>query len=605
MSFCDVIVPGPWWNSLTYELPANESALPGSRISVPVGRGRRIGWIEGVTSAPPEDGKFVLRKAGPLLDPAPLLAPRMLSLLQWGGKTFLCGTGEMIQTALPGPFLSKKTPVDLPGPQERPAEGEYREFPLYLQNDGERWARASVELGENTPFLALFPEQTSAEAFHASLPLSLREKTLLWPSTGGAALLKAWRTARGGEWTGVVGGPGAVFAPLPALSCIFVDEESSGGYRSYKWPYLHSRTLAGRRARLEGALLLLGGRIPSSRLYLRCRPKFQNPPRRGMVKFVDMKKGIASESPGVSGTLPLTAPFLEETQKCLEQGRTALWLLDRKGYAGEVACEECGNPVWCKACGSVMAWEERKGRLRCSSCGALAPLPEVCPICRGVLLRGKRPGLEALYTAARSTAPSDLPVLLKEDQNIRGKKNRRALKASFSKGGIVAGTRSVLSLCDLLDVGFAGWIDADAEARRVAFQAKFTAYSMAWESLWRGNGREDRVLVLQSRRPGSGWQKALLSGWEVFWRQELKERKELDLPPFFFLLEVKAPSQESKESIMAALENGGLVPMDPGDPALRFWVSVQSLAGVAEMLAPFYSIGNSTAGFPEISVWID
>ena len=605
MSFCDVIVPGPWWNSLTYELPANESALPGSRISVPVGRGRRIGWIEGVTSAPPEDGKFVLRKAGPLLDPAPLLAPRMLSLLQWGGKTFLCGTGEMIQTALPGPFLSKKTPVDLPGPQERPAEGEYREFPLYLQNDGERWARASVELGENTPFLALFPEQTSAEAFYAFLPLSLREKTLLWPSTGGAALLKAWRTARGGEWTGVVGGPGAVFAPLPALSCIFVDEESSGGYRSYKWPYLHSRTLAGRRARLEGALLLLGGRIPSSRLYLRCRPKFQNPPRRGMVKFVDMKKGIASESPGVSGTLPLTAPFLEETQKCLEQGRTALWLLDRKGYAGEVACEECGNPVWCKACGSVMAWEERKGRLRCSSCGALAPLPEVCPICRGVLLRGKRPGLEALYTAARSTAPSDLPVLLKEDQNIRGKKNRRALKASFSKGGIVAGTRSVLSLCDLLDVGFAGWIDADAEARRVAFQAKFTAYSMAWESLWRGNGKEDRVLVLQSRRPGSGWQKALLSGWEVFWRQELKERKELDLPPFFFLLEVKAPSQESKESIMAALENGGLVPMDPGDPALRFWVSVQSLAGVAEMLAPFYSIGNSTAGFPEISVWID
>ena len=56
---------------------------------------------------------------------------------------------------------------------------------------------------------------------------------------------------------------------------------------------------------------------------------------------------------------------------------------------------------------------------------------------------------------------------------------------------------------------------------------------------------------------------------------------------------------------MAALEKGGLVPMDPGDPALRFWISVKSLAGVAEMLAPFYSIGNSTAGFPEISVWID
>ena len=605
MAFCDVIVPGPWWNSLTYELPGDEAALPGSRISVPVGRGRRVGWIERVTSVPPADGKFILRKAGPLLDPAPLLTPRMLSLLQWGGKTFLCGTGEMIQTALPAPFLSKKTPVDLPAPQEKMTGGEYRESCIYLLNDGDRWTRASADLETNTPFLALFPEQTSAEAFYAFLPLSLREKTLLWPSTGGAALLKAWRRAHGGELAGVVGGPGAVFAPLPALLSIFVDEESSGGYRSYKWPYLHSRTLAGKRARLEGSLLLLGGRIPSSRLYLRCRPEFQAPPRRSMVKFVDMKRGMASESPGVSGSIPLTSPFLDETLKCLEQGRTALWLLDRKGYAGEVACEECGNPVWCKACGSVMAWEERKGRLRCSSCGALAPLPEVCPICRGVLLTGKRPGLEALYTAARSTAPSELPVLLKEDLNIRGGKSHRAVKTSFNRGGIVVGTRSVLSLCDLLDVGFAGWIDADAEARRVAFQAKFTAYSMAWESLWRGNAKEDRVVVLQSRRPGSGWQKALLSGWEVFWHEELRERKELELPPFFFLIEVKAPSEESKESIMAALERGGLVPMDPGEPALRFWISVKSVAEVAEILAPFYSIGNSKIGFPEISVLID
>ena len=605
MPFCDVIVPGPWWNSLTYELPGDVSPLPGSRISVPVGRGRRIGWIEGVHTDPPADTNFTLRKAGPLLDSAPLVAPRMLSLLQWGGRTFLCGTGEMFQTALPASFLSKKTPVELPLQDEGKRGGTYREKCLYLQDDSDRWSAALEELKENTPFLALFPEQYSAEGFFASLPPDLRERTLLWPSTGGDSLLKAWLKGHGGGLAGIVGGPGAVFAPLPTLASLFVDEESSGAYRSYKWPYLHSRTLAGKRARLEEAFLLLGGRIPSSRLFLRCRPRFQDPPRRGMVKFVDMKKGTASESRGVEGTLPLTTPFLEETQKCLEKGRTALWLLDRKGYAGEIACEECGLAVRCEDCGSIMAWEERKGRLRCSSCGAAAPIPEACPACRGVLLTGKRPGLEALFTAARSTAPANLPVLLKEDQNFRGKKTRRALQSTFGGGGIVLGTRSVLSLCDLLDVGFSGWIDADAEGRSVAFQAKFNAYSMAWESLWRGNSRGDRILVLQSRRPGYGWQKALLTGWEVFWRQELKERKELGLPPFSFLIEVKAPSETVKESIMAALEKSGQAPMDPGDPPLLFWVSVESMARIAEVLSPFYSIGNSTAGFPEISVWID
>ncbi len=77
------------------------------------------------------------------------------------------------------------------------------------------------------------------------------------------------------------------------------------------------------------------------------------------------------------------------------------------------------------------------------------------------------------------------------------------------------------------------------------------------------------------------------------------------MPPFSFLVEVKSPSEEIKESIMAALENSGFAPMDPGDPPFLFWVSAQSIGGIADLVSPFYSIGNSSAGFPEISVWID
>ncbi len=77
-------------------------------------------------------------------------------------------------------------------------------------------------------------------------------------------------------------------------------------------------------------------------------------------------------------------------------------------------------------------------------------------------------------------------------------------------------------------------------------------------------------------------------GWDHFWNDELRERRELELPPFSFLLEIKSPSQRLKESIMAKLEETGLVPMDPGEPPLVFWVTVPSPSRVQNALAPFF-----------------
>lgn len=97
----------------------------------------------------------------------------------------------------------------------------------------------------------------------------------------------------------------------------------------------------------------------------------------------------------------------------------------------------------------------------------------------------------------------------------------------------------------------------------------------------------------------------MIRGWDRFWSEELRERKDLGLPPFSFLLEISSPSRELKESIMAKLEETGLYPMDPGEPPLVFWITVPSPARVHTILAPFFSIENSRTGFPEITVWID
>lgn len=603
MPFCDVLLPGPWWNSLTYETPV--PAEPGARVIVPVGRGVRIGVVESARETPPDDRSFSLRSIREFPDEGALLPPDMLDLLLWGGRTFLCGAGVMLTVVLPPQFLADRAPLPPFSQPVAPSQREYEETFLYDCDDEARWGQLRGILERRSSFIALFPEQALAKAFWKDLPASLKEKSILWPSTGGKKLRDAWLSVRQGTVAGVVGGPGAVFAPLPEGGTIVVDEESSRAHSAYKWPHVHSRTIAGRRARVGGAHLVLSGRLPSSRIALRDDVVSRDRPARNDIRFVDIRKGFASESLGISGSLSLSKALFDETRACMDAKRVSLWILDRKGYAGEVACEECGSAVLCSQCGSVMAWEEKKNRLRCSACGAVRPFPEVCPACRGPLLTGKRPGLEALYAIAQTLASDACPAVFWEDERPTGEKKRRELAGKMSSGGIVVGTRGTLAACDSVDVGFVAWVDADAEARNVAFQAKFTAFSMIWESLWRGRGAKDRVLLLQSRRPGSGWQRGVALGWPHFWRDELEERREFGLPPFSFLLGIRCPSLEAKRGIMARLEQTAIAPMDPDETALSFWATVPSMDRIRRALAPFFSIGNSGRGFPEITVWID
>lgn len=606
-SYCDGIIPGPWWNSLTYEV--SEVCPRGARIKAPVGKTMRYGVVESCFPSLPKGEKYILRKAQAVPDGRPLLTEGEMDLIQWTGRTFLCSRGEILKIAVPPSVLSSSTPLfgasQCLSPKIANAESRYRENFLFDCRREWRWEKLVESLEAGGGFLALFSEQLLATAFFNLLPPSLKESSLLWPPTGGKRLSSAWMAVRTGEVSGVVGGPGAVFAPLKNLASVIVEEESSGAYRTYRRPFLNMRTIAARRARLEKAALTLSGRLPSSRVYLRGKPKCPQRPPRGAVKFVDLTDTFSPEFQGISGGLPLSQSLFAGTEKTLASGRSALWLLDRKGYAAEVACEDCGNALHCSSCGRVMAWEEKKGRLRCSGCGKISSLPSSCPVCRGTILAGKRPGLEALLPVARGIIPDHERVFIWDGSKGASKKSVTALQKALAGGGIVLGTRAALALCDLTDVGFAAWIDADSEVRGVAYGAKFTAYSMMWESLWRGPSSSDRVVLIQSRRPGSGWQKAMVRGWDDFWGQELKERKELGLPPFSFLMEIRSPSLKVKDSIISMLEEKGLPPMDPGDPPLTLWTTASSPEAVQKTVAPLFSIGNSKVGFPEITLWLD
>ena len=587
----DVVIPGPWWTPLTYV--ADRSLPVGARVRVPLGRGTRVGFVLGSAG----DGALpkTLRPVSELLDEGNVLGDDLWDLARWMGRAFLCGVGQALQAICPAELLKGEPVSTILHPVASGAV--LRESSCFTPWDGARleFYLHGLESGKRT--LLLFPERRMAKAFFDHLPPSLRAESVLWPSTGGKRLWGIWKTVREGAFRIVVGGPGGVFAPfVPEM--IVVDDESNPGYIAQRAPRVSSRSLAGRRAGYLGVELLLGGRMPSSKTFLRSSPECGVLPDRRSLVFVDMRRSLKAEARGVEGTLPLTVSLLERTRAALNQGRHVLWILDRRGEAAEVFCSDCGSPVTCSRCGGIMRFEGGEVALRCVRCGARRALESACSVCRGALWMGRRPGLEALAEIAGRLIRG-YPILRHEAAG------RGADKAGAS---LILGTRGALALCDTLDVGLAAWLDLDAELRRPEYGARFHVFSMLWESLWRGRSPSDaegRFVLVQSRSSGSAWRDILARGWGCFWRDELNNRRELDLPPFGLLVQIEPSRGEDREALVRSLENANFFVMDPGENSLPFWVNAVSSEALGQALAPRFGIERSRLGFPAVTVWAE
>ena len=586
------VFPAPWWTPLSYSWETE--LAEGLRVSAPLGRGGRIGVTVDA------GGGYDESKTKPLsavIDECPPLPPELWKLIKWFGATWFIGTGFAMKTLLPSKFFSKEK---LPQRPERESGGKFAAECFYSTDYKKRWERYRAALEEGTPALALFPEAVMARAFWESLPPSARDGGALWPETP-ARRWKLWKLALAGELRFIVGPPGAAFVPLSGLSTIIMDDENNGGWRSQNHPVFNARPLLGKRAEFTGARFLLGGSMPSSKIFLGMKPQCEERGNDARLVFVDTKEAQAAEFASLSGKLPVSVPLLRETAAARARGGWAMWLLDRKGYAGELYCEECGWTARCPRCGSAMRWEERRGRLRCVSCGERAPLPERCPNCGGLLMRGSRPGLEALFERAEGALRGSCGSVLLFQNDEEKIPTAEELIKQYPHGALLIGTRKLLSLCGGLAPSVIGWIDAGAEARSEGYDARARAYAMLWESMWRGGG--ERRAVVQSRRPGAGWQDGLRRGWGSFWTRELRERRELELPPFVPMIKITA-SRAVAEEIAGKLADSD---MDfwQSDEDGALWVRTKRFAALSAILAPYFDISRSGKAFPSVLLYLD
>jgi primosomal protein N' (replication factor Y) (superfamily II helicase) len=361
-----------------------------------------------------------------------------------------------------------------------------------------------------------------------------------------------WWRIREGEARVVVGARSAVFAPLPDLGLLVVDEEHEASYKQEDSPRYHARDVAVMRARLEGAAVVLGSATPSleshtnalkgkyARLALPARIGARGLPR---VEVVDRREVLRA------GGDPVLTPLLRDALAArLTRGEQALLLLNRRGYATSLLCRECGQSASCPNC-SVLLTVHQGGRdAQCHYCAFQSRAPRACAFCKGEYLRLAGYGTEKVVEAVKAALPKARVDRLDRDRASRRGEIARVL-AAFAAGetDVLVGTQLIAKGHDFPRVTLVGVVDADVGLGMPDFRAAERTFQLLTQVAGRA-GRADLAgeVILQSHLPDHyALQLACAQDYAAFYDREMEFRRTMAYPPAAALVNVLLRSREA------------------------------------------------------------
>jgi primosomal protein N' (replication factor Y) len=354
-----------------------------------------------------------------------------------------------------------------------------------------------------------------------------------------------WWRIREGEARITVGARSAVFAPVPDLGVIVVDEEHDGAYKQDESPRYHGRDVAVMRARLEGCPVLLGSATPSVESHsnaLKGKYVGLDMPRRigtrrlPRVEIVDRREMIKA------GGDPILGPALREALAArLERGEQALLLLNRRGYATSLLCRECGEQAMCPNCSVSLTLHRGGSRALCHYCGHDSRAPASCTSCHGAYLRLTGFGTEKVLEAVQAALPAARVERLDRDRASRRGVLADVL-ARFEAGeiDILVGTQMIAKGHDFPRVTLVGVVDADVGLGMPDFRSAERTFQLLTQVAGRaGRGDVPGEVLLQSHLPDHyalGF--ACAQDYAGFFEREMEFRRTLAYPPTVALLNV-------------------------------------------------------------------
>jgi primosomal protein N' (replication factor Y) len=376
-----------------------------------------------------------------------------------------------------------------------------------------------------------------------------------------------WHRIRRGEARVVIGTRSAVFAPMPELGLILVDEEHDGSYKQEETPRYHGRDVAVMRAKLLGCAVVLGSATPSleswqnaergryARVEIRERVQARPLPK---VETIDMRE----EFRATGQEQMFSRRLIEETQATIDRGEQVIILINRRGYSFVVMCRSCGEKLECENCAISLTYhkggdehslngEARVGqRMECHYCGYRRTVPKVCPKCQSEHLyylgAGSQQGeerLQELFPGAR------IGRMDRDTVRSRGDMERLLGRLHSGEINLLVGTQMIAKGHDIHGVTLVGVVGADFALGLPDFRAAERVFQLLTQVSGRaGRGELPGKVLVQTYQPDHYVnQFAREHDYTGFAARELYFRRAMRYPPFSVLANVIVQSERLEE----------------------------------------------------------
>ncbi|WP_428769089.1 primosomal protein N' [Treponema sp. HNW] len=575
---------------------ANKTAVPaqtGCRAQVMFGNRRMTAFIVGTYKELPSSIDFPvekIREIGRVIDEKPLFTEELIRLALWMESYYLCGRGEALSAMLPSGKREAQTSLfsadfeagefeahPLSNEQQTAVDAilsEKKHLMHYLYGSTgsgktEVFLRlADKTLAEDKGVIYLVPEiGLTKQVIDAVTGRFGETAAVLHSGLTGSEKLAQWRRIAEKKARVVIGARSAVFAPVPDLGLIIIDEEHDSSYKSGNSPRYSARQIAMKRCADCAIPLVMGSATPSveawhlMRAERICEHRLTKRLAGGAmpsIEIVDL--GSSSEDAQTDGCI--SRRLEREIRAATEDKKQTILFLNRRGFTHFFRCKTCGFDLKCKNCSTSLTYHKKAGVLRCHYCGLSVRPPSECPSCSSLDIEYTGFGTEFIEEEIRAKFPH--ARVIRADSDSLDRKDDLVKKLEAFKAGeadILLGTQMVAKGLNFPRVRLVGVISADTGLHLPDFRAAERTFSLIVQVAGRaGRFFPDGKVIVQTYNPENKAVALACKGLvEEFYREELEERRQLDFPPYSRLVRLVFRSADEAKAEAASEEAAEII----------------------------------------------